>query len=373
MAAMSFLRFFYILALFLSSAAVVAQADDADHNMQDKDELTWHGVNDAHDQQMLKEADKVADADNLEIQKEIEQMPQAIRPQSQQAPDQMKETLSQPKKGPHQDIAQQKDLKTDQEHPESNYSEFSIAPETSYISYRESVHSSTFMKEKGVMSGINGSYTIRPSKGDNLHFDDIDVYRFDARFDYGKVSYDGSNNFKGIDDYMLELRGLMGKDFDFNHDSIRLTPYSGIGYRSLYDSFYEDKQVNGYNRWIQYVYIPMGAEVMARIKDGWAIGADAEYDFFTYGRVTSYTGQIGLGDLVNTQKHGYGLRGSFKLEKMWSRYNFILEPYIRYWHIHNSHVQQSTPFVYNGQYYVIVAFEPDNTSEEIGARLTIEF
>jgi len=350
---MSFLRVYYILVLLLSSAAVIAQAEDEDRNMQEKS-----------DQQMIKEADKIAEADNLEIQNEVNQMPQEALPQSQQVPHQTQEPLPQ---------AQQEHPLTIQEHRDNDYSGLAIAPETSYISYRESVHGSTFMKEKGVMSGINGSYTMRPAEGDFLHFDDIDVYRLDARFSYGKVKYEGSNVFNGNDDYMVETRGLLGKDFNFNHDSVRLTPYAGVGYRSLYDSFYEDKQVNGYNRWIQYLYIPMGAEVMTRLKDGWAIGADAEYDFFTLGRVTSYTGQIGLGNLVNTQKHGYGLRGSFKLEKKWSHFNFILEPYFRYWHIHNSHIQQSTPFIFNGQYYVLVGYEPDNTSEEIGAKLTIEF
>ena len=366
---MSRLKVVYILVLFLFSAAVVTQADDENSDMIFKEDLKWHDVHDAHDQQMLKEADE----EILKTKNEMAQISEDDPPLPQQESNQTdaqqedvktkKEIVRLPKSVPQQSI---------QEHPENNYGKLAIGSETSYISYRESVKGSTFMKEKGVMSGINSSYTLRPPPGDILNFDDLDFYRLDARFDHGEVKYEGSNIFNGISDYMVEIRGLLGKDFNFYSDSVRLTPYFGIGYRSLYDSLVEDKP-HGYNRWIQYLYIPTGAEVMAQIKDGWAIGADAEYDFFTYGHVTSYLGEIGAGDLGNIQEHGYGLRGSLKLEKKWSRFNFILEPYVRYWHIHNSRVNTSAPFLYNGQYYVIVGFEPDNTSTEIGGKISIEF
>ncbi len=263
-------------------------------------------------------------------------------------------------------------IEDDQSQPKKAKIEFSLAPETSYIKYRESVNTATFMKQSGMMSGINAIYTLHVPPEDLLYSDVINMYRLEGRFSYGKINYDGSNIFHGISDYMYELRFLLGKDFYFQNDSLRLTPYMGAGYRSLFDSFYANKP-GGYNRWIQYAYVPTGAEVLARLNDGWSIGADAEYDIFVYGEVKSYLGEIGLGDLTNTQKNGYGLRASLKLIKKWGRFNFIIEPFIRYWHVHNSNIAQSTVFYFDGSPYVIVGEEPSNTSTEVGGKLAVEF
>jgi hypothetical protein len=255
---------------------------------------------------------------------------------------------------------------------------YKITPEVSYIRY----HEPGFMKESGVMSGINGSYTYRPIAGDVLNSEITDMYRLEGRFSYGKVDYNGGvqssdgsstpESFNGINDYMMEIRMLVGKDFIFNNQSTLLTPYLGGGYRFLFDSLYENKPY-GYNRLIQYFYLPTGAEITTKLGDGWSIGADMEYDIFLGGLVESYLGGIGLGDLQNVQKTGYGLRGSIKLVKKRKRYNLILEPFVRYWTIHASNVGASKPFSYNGQEYVVFGEEPDNNSLEIGGKLGIEF
>jgi hypothetical protein len=252
---------------------------------------------------------------------------------------------------------------------------FAITPESSYIRYREP---SLRVREQGDMFGVNLSYTYRPRVGSYLNSEISDMYRMEGRFSYGKVNYigglaDGTPfNYNGIDDYMLEVRGLIGKDFDLPKLSTTLTPYWGFGYRSLFDSFSEAKPA-GYNRWIEYFYLPLGGEVMTQLIDGWSIGADAEYDFLIHGEVTSYLGEIGFGDSQNPQRHGFGVKGSFKLMKKWGRFNLTMAPYIRYWHIRNSETQPSKPFYYQGQYYVLMGDEPNNNSTEIGAKLGIEF
>jgi hypothetical protein len=140
----------------------------------------------------------------------------------------------------------------------------------------------------------------------------------------------------------------------------------------LFDTF--STFPGGYNRHIQYVYLPAGAEIMTKLGDGWSIGAEAEYDIFIHGSVESYLGELGLGDLQNTQKSGYGLRGSIKIVKNWNhRFNLFFEPYIRFWHIHASNIQASNPFSFGGQEYVFIGQEPDNTSLEMGGKLGIEF
>ncbi len=251
---------------------------------------------------------------------------------------------------------------------------YAMSSEVSHISYHEpSLH----VSEKGMMYGIDGSYTYRPHEGNVFNSEISNMYRLEGRFSYGKVDYNGSFSdgtpytFDGISDYLFEFRGLLGKDFFINNGSTTLTPYLGGGYRSLFDTFSESP--SGYNRRIQYLYIPTGFEVLTQLNDGWSIGGNLEYDFLAYGRVTSYLGELGLGDVSNNQKHGYGIRGSIKFIKKWDRINLIFEPFIRYWHIHNSDVQESTPFIYNGTQYVLVGLEPNNNSTEIGGKLGIEF
>jgi len=256
--------------------------------------------------------------------------------------------------------------------------DLTLSTEASTIKYVEHVLGTTFIKELGSMYGINAVLTYHPAVGNALNTEISDVYRLEAMFTYGKMDYrgaiqysDGSSSpesFDGISDYMVEIRDLVGKDFNFNRQSTRLTPYIGAGYRSLFDASFANKPF-GYDRRIQYIYAPIGAEIMTKLNDGWSIGADAEYDIFVRGFVTSYLGEIGLGDITNTQKGGYGLRGSVKLVKNSDHFNLFIEPYVRFWDIHASRWDSSTPF--NG--YFFIAEEPANTSFEIGGKLGIEF
>ena len=236
------------------------------------------------------------------------------------------------------------------------------------------------MKEKGDMYGLNGIFTFRPPAGNYLNTEFTDVYRLEGRYSYGRVNYDGGfvnpdgsvipDTFNGISDYMWEIRGLVGKDFNFNNQSIRLTPYLGGGYRYLFDTM-SVNQPGGYNRRIQYLYIPTGVEVMAKLNDGWSIGVDAEYDLFVRGFVTNYLQTLGAVDANNTQTNGFGLRGSIKLIKSWDRFNLILEPFVRYWHIHATQPESDVVFIMNGVPYGLI--EPNNTSLEVGGRFGVEF
>jgi hypothetical protein len=251
--------------------------------------------------------------------------------------------------------------------------DFEITPEVSHVKYRETVvKKQTFMKERGIMSGLNANFTFRTRPGDDLYTEILDMYRVESRFSYGKVNYSGSNDFHGISDYMVEIRGLAGKDFDLLNRWLRLTPYFGAGYRSLFDGFYADKP-GGYNRHIQYLYVPAGTDITAKLIGGWSIGLNAEYDFFIRGYVQSNLEEIGLGQLNNTQGSGYGVRGSIKIVKNCNRFNVFMEPFVRFWHIHESKLRQSSVFTLSGQQFVILGSEPDNTSLEIGGKLGIEF
>jgi len=377
-------RIFYIFALFIFTTSVVAHAESQrdlivqkemnciDQHLSSNSGVSWNDIcNDNEDptleriravnQQLNQQEDKInapkVTPSNVASHQNI--APQNVAPPGAT----QQELLAQEVPAASQKFSKKSDIV------------FEIGPEVSYIRY----HEPASMKETGTMSGLIGIFTMRPPVGDYLNTGFTDVYRLEGRFSYGKVNYyggilnsDGSvtpENYKGISDYLFEVRGLIGKDFNFLNQSLRLTPYIGGGYRLLYDSLEENKPY-GYNRRIQYLYVPTGGEVMLKLLDGWSVGADAEYDFFARGFVTSYFQPFGAGDLNNTQKSGYGIRGSIKLVKTGERFNLIFEPFVRFWHIHSTSLAQSSV---GSQGYVVIGEEPNNNSLELGGRLGVEF
>jgi len=253
--------------------------------------------------------------------------------------------------------------------------DYEIAPEFSFIKYNEP----NFIKEFGYMDGISGSITYHPHDGDSSFHE---MYRLEGMFNYGKVNYRGSTidlntgditptNVNGIQDYMVEMRGLIGADFHLFKSEL-LTPYIGFGYRSLYDTASSIKP-GGYNRWIQYFYLPIGTDITTRLNDQWSLTTNLEYDLFILGRVTSYASTDGLGTIVNTQRKGYGLRGSLKLRKILNHYNIFFEPFVRYWNIRKSEGKTLGPFLIGSSEEFLTFVEPLNSSLELGGKLGIEF
>ena len=231
-----------------------------------------------------------------------------------------------------------------------------LGTEISYIKYKEP----SVMEEKGMMYGIVGSYTYRSKF----------MLRADGRFSCGQVDYDGALSdgtpytMDGIDDYMLELRGLGGYDFPVFTAST-LTPYIGIGYRYLNDD--SSSSPYGYERESNYIYSPIGVEIITPLENDWSLGAMLEYDYFWKGTQKSHLSDIdsGLNDPENKQKKGYGVRGSVKFQKL----DFVIEPFIRYWNIKES---EDADITYDGT-YVGYGWEPKNTSTEIGCKLAVKF
>ncbi len=386
---------FYIATLLLFSCAVIAQAagerdliiqkelDCVEQRAHQTSSIDWNDVCDTSDQQMQEDAQE----NDLRVKKQMDQL--------------QKDAEEYDLKSRKEIAAMQKDTPPQSPFDESRVTghTFDIAPEVSYIKYVETNNNTTFMKDTGVMYGLNASYTTHIEGTDNIYTKLISLGRLEGLFSYGKMTYygaetvttvnpDGSitratlpETHKNIDDYLLELRGLIGKDFYFNDQWARLTPYTGFGYRSLFDSA-EELGSGGYNRWISYAYIPTGLEGMLQLNGGWAIGADAEYDIFVYGFVKNYDypfvtpdGSFVKYDVYASQNRGFGLRGSLKLVKKCSRFNFMVEPYVRYWHIQNSNGGKTNEIEYNGQegQWVNVGIEPNNTSLEMGGKLSVQF
>jgi len=231
-----------------------------------------------------------------------------------------------------------------------------VGTEISHITYKEP----GVMKQKGVMSGILGSYT---------YYDNF-MLKTEGRFSFGQVDYSSSSSgsMNDIDDYILEFRGLGGYEFPAFKAST-VIPYSGIGYRYLNDDMhgrYTTTGHFGYERELNYIYSPIGVEIITALENDWTIGAVLEYDYFWEGKQKSHMGwQPGYYDIENEQDEGYGCRGSLKFQKESESIDYVIETFVRYWNIKDSKTTTDPA----GTSWI----EPKNTSTEYGIKFTARF
>jgi hypothetical protein len=232
-------------------------------------------------------------------------------------------------------------------------------PEISYIEYKEP----DVMSEKGLMYGIGAAYSYHNGV----------MIKVAGRFSYGQVDYQNSGTLNNIDDIIFEIRALGGYDFRIL-SSFTMTPFIGFGYRYLRDDMagrITSTGAKGYLRESNYLYSPIGIEAVNVFGKGWSVGVILEYDYFWKGMQRSYLSNAvaGYNDIENNQNSGYGGRGSIFIKKQGDRVFFAIEPFIRYWNIDKSEVQDLT-------YYGTVigtAWEPKNESTEIGVKFMIGF
>jgi len=127
----------------------------------------------------------------------------------------------------------------------------------------------------------------------------------------------------------------------------------------------------GYERESNYLYLPVGIEIITGLKNNWCWGAAIEYDYFLSGKQKSHLSDFdpGLNDIDNKQDKGYGLRGVVKFVRKGQRVNFFMEPFIRYWKIEES--DRESAFYYGN--YIGWWIEPKNKSTEIGCNIGISF
>ncbi len=225
--------------------------------------------------------------------------------------------------------------------------------EISHIKYEEP---SVNMQEQGIMWGVCGSFTHRNNW----------MLKAEGNFSVGQVDYSSPSGTSTINDYKLEVRGLAGYGFPLSQ-AILLTPYIGFGYRYLNDDLTSGTLAGAYERESNYYYSPIGVETITELGSGRSLGVTIEYDYFWKGIQKSHLSDInsGLSDLQNDQNGGYGLRGSIKFQDN----RLVIEPFIRYWDIDKSDVQEIT---YKGN-YAGSGLEPKNNSTEIGIKIAIKW
>lgn len=238
--------------------------------------------------------------------------------------------------------------------------------ETSHITYKEP----SIMEEKGIMYGVNAALNYN---GPLFLFPEaMDGYMaaIEGHASFGAVDYTSTNSgsINDIDDYMLELRGLLGYSFSAS-ESLTFTPYIGYGYRYLNDDMggkVSTTGAGGYERETSYIYSPIGIDLSSEFENNWSVKLRLEYDHFYEGHVKSHLGQIaGYYDVKMDQDGGHGYRCSMKFKKRGERIDFSVEPFVRYWSIKNSKYAKDPDGV--------SWHEPKNNSKEYGVNFAIGY
>ncbi len=249
--------------------------------------------------------------------------------------------------------------------PLQKYS-WEVGPELSYIAYEEP----HFAEFRGILAGIAGGFAYHNGL----------MLGAEGRLAFGSLNYSSpeSGTMDGVFDYIAEFRGLGGYDFTLDAGPV-LTPYTGFGYRYLNDNsagMVTSLGASGYERESNYFYSPVGLKCRVPAETGWAIDAAAEYDVFWKGKQVTHLGDVvpGQEDLVNSQKHGYGMRGSIAIAAKAGSMEYSIGPFLRYWKVKDSepaYFFDATGLLCGSQ--ICIGLEPANHSTEYGISFQARF
>lgn len=208
---------------------------------------------------------------------------------------------------------------------------------------------------EGERFGVSGSFTALGQ--DYIHS------RIEGRYSYAELDYTGSGTLRDVEDHILELRALVGRDYRAGR--FVWVPYAGLGYRFLHNDLrgVSSTGARGYRRKSRYYYIPVGVALRFPMGAGWVLAPKIEYDAFAHGKQRSYLGDTGLGynAVTNLQRRGRGARGELAFEgPRWS-----LGLWSHYWKIEDSDIQP----IGLGQF----GLEPANTTRESGLEVRFRF
>ena len=226
-----------------------------------------------------------------------------------------------------------------------------------------------FMSLEAMKLGIDYSST--------LTVDDSWFIRLDGRYATGDADYEseGTGSSDDIPDWYAEIRALIGTDYLFN-DSI-LAPYSGLGYRYLYNDLRGDSSSGaiGYRRESEYIYLPIGVTQRLALNEGSQLENNLEFDYLLHGQQTTHFEDLaGHGDFTygeefkNGQDSGYGIRAS----SMYLLGNWSVGPYLTYWDIEDSETNTSIVGI-GDSYYLMTGKEPANNTLEYGIKGAYRF
>ena len=175
----------------------------------------------------------------------------------------------------------------------------------------------------------------------------------------GWVKYNGSGTLDK-DYYKFRSEAYAGYRLD------DFTPIIGLGYRWLYDDSggtTSSTGALGYDRQSQYLYLPVGGIFDLNDK----LKLKGQFNYLIAGRQTSYLSDIaGFTDIENDQTSGWGTDFTidYRINNKTSIYSFF-----RYWDMVKSDTATGT---FAGV-LKFQAYEPANTTTEIGLGITYKF
>jgi hypothetical protein len=221
-----------------------------------------------------------------------------------------------------------------------------------------------FMSLEALKLGVDYSST--------LMLDSAWFMRLDGRYATGDADYEsaGTGTADNIPDWYAEIRTLFGKDYDLANSV--LAPYSGLGYRYLFNDLRGDTSTGsiGYRRESQYFYLPLGAIHRMALSDTAKLETTLELDYLLQGKQSSHFedlaghGNVTYGqEIKNKQDQGYGIR----ISSQYQQGSWGIGPYLMYWNIEDS--DQVNSIIADDQYYYSISgMEPANNTLEFGLK-----
>jgi len=207
-----------------------------------------------------------------------------------------------------------------------------LGVQESYYRYREP-GADINVTELGYMTGFTGSATAVSSGGYSASVE--------ARYAFGWLDYRGTGTATGNWNDMWDVRGLLGKDFNF--PDFTLESYAGFGYRNLYDDNKGRTTVNAflYRRENDLYYLPLGLSSRFAANAGARFAAKIEYDAVLLGQQYSWLSDGGFGDpnVKNMQKSG---GSGVRAELMYETAYWSIGPFFNYWDIGASNIKWMT-------------------------------
>jgi len=126
----------------------------------------------------------------------------------------------------------------------------------------------------------------------------------DIHYTFADITFkDASGYEKSVPETMYETRAVLGAEFiKVNH---LLSPFIGIGYRTLFNDF---KNVDGSTHESKYIYVPVGITHRYALGSKARLSTSLEYDYFISGEVKNATATY-------KQNDTYGFRVKSAYEK----------------------------------------------------------
>lgn len=249
---------------------------------------------------------------------------------------------------------------------------FEIGAEVFDYGYRERDSGETIVFDDGTIGGIRLGYVQKIGGGVLLRA------RLSAGFgsvDYRSPDPEGDSRIRGVDHSIGQLELHVGKDFKIGGAS-SLTAFAGLGARSLRDASGGREATDGalgYDREVNYAYVPIGLEARVPVSANSAILVGIQYNLFVGGDSTSRFSEIDpeIPDVELELDGGRGFEASAAFQTKLGSHALSFGPFVRHWKI-----GRSDSFIVTNPddpSESLEFYEPKNRTTELGLRLTFAF